>query len=133
MIAWLIGAVAGLLFGDGWPHLRLADSLVAASSLPRHLGDPRSGWSASVRSALPGAAGMYVAAVLVMAPLGLVSGLLGRRWLGREHAPAIARWATNKQLHSLLFRTPQPSRVTHGRRGRQLVCCEPLHSTLVIA
>jgi type IV secretion system protein VirD4 len=133
VVAWLIGSVAGLLFAGGWPHLGLADSLAAAFSLPSHLSDPRGGWSTDARSGLPGAFGIYVSAVLVVASLSLLASLAARRWLNRAKAPAVARWASNRQLQPLLSSHPQPSRVTLGRRGRLLVCCERLHSTLVIA
>ncbi|MDA0161261.1 type IV secretory system conjugative DNA transfer family protein [Solirubrobacter ginsenosidimutans] len=132
-VGWLVGSTAGLVFAGGWPHLGLADSLAALLELPSHLSDPRGAWPVDVRDRLPGAMAMYASAFVVAAVIVALGLRVSVRWSRRDHGPAVARWATNHQLHPLLATRPQPARVTLGRRGRFLVCCEPLHSTLVIA
>jgi type IV secretion system protein VirD4 len=132
-VGWLIGSAAGLVFAGGWPHLGLADSFAALLELPNHLGDPHAAWPVDVRDRLPGAAAMYASAFVVVAVITALGVRVVARWSRRDRGPAVARWATNQQLHPLLATRPQPARVTLGRRGRFLVCCEPLHSTLVIA
>jgi len=133
LLGWLIGSLGGVVFTGAWPQLGLADALTALTELPSHLDDPRMAWPSDARAGLPGAAGMYVSSVIAFATVGTGVGLAVRWWLGRDRGPAIARWASNRHLRPLLARAPQPSRVTLGRRGHLLVCCEPLHSTLVIA
>jgi type IV secretion system protein VirD4 len=132
-LAWATGSLAGLVFSGGWPHLGLTDSLAAVVSFPDHLGDPRGAWPAGARDRLPRAVAMYVSAAAVVGAVAAVTFIVVRRWARRDRGPAVARWASNHELRSLLALHPQPARVTLGRRGRYLVCCEPLHSTLVIA
>jgi type IV secretion system protein VirD4 len=131
-IAWLIASLAGLLFVGEWPELSLADSLGGLFSVREHLADPRDAWPREVRAGLPGAFGMYSTAGVVLLGVAGLGTLVVRRWLTRGADPSPARWAGKRQLRPLLARQPQPARVTLGRRGSLLVCCEPLHSTLVI-
>ena len=41
---WLIGALAGLIFGGGWTSIGPSALALTALSLPSHLGDPRAAW-----------------------------------------------------------------------------------------
>ncbi|MDA0168421.1 type IV secretory system conjugative DNA transfer family protein [Solirubrobacter taibaiensis] len=131
-LAWLAASLAGLLFAGGWPGLTLSDAVAAVASMPNHLDDPRAAWPAPVRDRLPGAAALYGTGMTLLVAM-LFAVVFGvRRWFARDRGPATARWATTRQLRPLLAREPQRARVTLGRRGRLLVCCEPLHSTLVV-
>jgi type IV secretion system protein VirD4 len=132
-LVWLAASLAALVFAEGWPSLRLVDAISAIFELPRHAADPRAAWPVDVRDRLPGAVAMYVSALVVFTATVFVTAAGVRKWVARDRGPAVAKWASNRQLRTLLARDPQPSRVTLGRRGRLLVCCEPLHSTLVIA
>jgi type IV secretion system protein VirD4 len=132
-LVWLAASLAALVFADGWPSLRFVDAIGAIFELPGHADDPRAAWQADVQDRLPGAVAMYACVLVVFAVAVFLAAAGVRKWVARDRGPAVAKWANNRQLRSLLARDPQPSRVTLGRRGRLLVCCEPLHSTLVIA
>lgn len=131
-LACLATSLAALVFAGGWPAIGLADAVVALASLPSHLGEPREAWPTGVRDQLPGTAALYGTTLAMVALVGTGLALGLRRWIDRDRGPAVARWATTHQLRPLLAREPQVARVTLGRRGRHLVCCEPLHSALVI-
>ena len=132
-ITWLVASLAALVFVGHWPQLSLVGALEALTRLPHHLDAPKDAWPPADRARLAGAVPTYVICGFVLA------GLLGVLWylvraiaLRGPDAARGARWATTRHLRPLLRRQPAPRRVTLGRRGRKLVCCEPLHSTLVI-
>jgi type IV secretion system protein VirD4 len=129
---WLAASIGALLSAGHWPELQLVDALEALTRLPRHLGSPREAWPREARAELPGAVLMYAVGGLLIAGVGGAVWFAIARGLGGLDAPRGARWASTRQLGRLLARRPQPGRVTLGRRGRRLVCCERLHSTLVI-
>jgi type IV secretion system protein VirD4 len=131
-LVWLAGCAAVLAFEARWPHLGLADALTAVAHLPRHLADPRAAWPTRARRQLPGAPAMYAAAAAVGSAVGIATWKLGLRAAWQRGSAPSARWAGNHDLRRLLSRRPLPGRVTLGRRGRKLVCCERLHSALVI-
>ena len=132
-LTWLVASVAALAFTSRWPHLQLVDALQALTRWPHHLESPRDAWPPSARNQLPGAVAIYASVAVVMSGVGVLAwcvGVVGAlRGLDR---PRGAQWATTRQLRRLLVRRPAPRRVTLGRRGLRLVCCEALHSTLVI-
>jgi len=41
---WMIGALAGLVFGGGWTSIGVSEVAWTAVKLPSHLGDPRAAW-----------------------------------------------------------------------------------------
>src|SRR6266498_3685905 len=137
VLVWVVGQVAAVLFGaHHWLPVSLAEVAGVPFHLAKHPGDPRLAWPASVRGMLPGPVGMYTALLLVLVvPIGLASGLLGRRWSWdrrlREHG---AQWATRWRLRRLLVLSPRPGRITLGRRGgwwgRLLLAVESCHSVL---
>ena len=133
VVLWLSAGVAGLLFGGAWPDASLHDVAVAASRMPQHWDEPRRAWPPGVRSALPGASGMYAAAALVVGIAAGAATVIARSYATRRPGRAeTARWARSSDLRRLLCWRAQRGRVTLGRRGMRLVCAEPLHSTLVI-
>jgi type IV secretion system protein VirD4 len=138
-LIWATGVVAGAVFGSGPAPVTPGGTLAVALRLPSHLGDPRAAWSPPARGLLPGAVGVYVSFAFVA---GVVGGLaaLGARavrdlavpspWRGRERPPS-ASWATNRDLAALRVPTPQPQRLTLGRRGRSLLAAEERQSVIV--
>jgi type IV secretion system protein VirD4 len=141
-LVWVTGGLSAALFGDGWRPVSLAELLSAAMALPNHLGDPRLAWPARVRATMPGAAGFYVSAALVVSAIGAGAILASRRGLGLElsrlldagndRAPS-ARWATKKDLAILRVPESQPGRLTLGRSGHVLLAAEERRSVIVIA
>lgn len=138
---WLIGALAGLAFGEGWTSIGVSEVALTAVKLPSHLGDPRAAWPQPVQAKLPGAAGFYVSAVFVFGALaGLL--LLARRAvdlgdlpsIGRRHrrAPS-ARWANRRDLAPLRVQRPEPGRLTLGHSSRALLAAEERQSVIVFA
>jgi type IV secretion system protein VirD4 len=75
---WLLAGVAGLLHAGRWPQLSPADILAGLAGWAGHLADPRAGYPAPLRDALPGPVGMYGAAAVTLAMLG---GLAGVAWI----------------------------------------------------
>ena len=132
-LTWLIACVAAMVFTGRWPHLQLVDALQALARMPRHFGSPRDAWPVRAREQLPGVVAMYASAAVVLGGLVALAWRFGlARALRGPDTPRGSRWATTRQLRRLVVRRPAPRRVTLGRRGRRLVSCEPLHSTLVI-
>jgi hypothetical protein len=92
-LVWLVGQVAGLLAGGGWPQVPLAELPGILIRLPRQLADPARAWPAAVRERLPGPAGMYATLALLLAIpvlLGMLAGLVAPPTQHRtlaNHAP----------------------------------------------
>jgi type IV secretion system protein VirD4 len=138
---WLTGAVAGLIFGAGWTSIGASELAVTALNLPSHLGDPRAAWPRAARAALPGAAGFYVSAVLILSAIcGLA--VVGRRFFelgdllalgpGGRRAPS-ARWASRRDLAPLRVPAPQRRRLTLGWSGRALLAAQERQSVIAFA
>ena len=139
-LLWLWGGLAGVLFGDGWPHgLNLADYARVAFSLPSHVSDPRAAWPAPARAALPSAAGFYVALAAILttaAALGAAVAVVARRlglWPAPHPASRSSRWARRSDVRRLVVRAPSPGRLVLGRVAGRLVAAEQRHSVIVIA
>ena len=133
LCVWLIGGVAGVLFGAGWPRVGAGDVAGVLFAVPDHLADPRSAWPPAARADLPSATGMYAALALVLFGVALAVGLTMRVTTGLTHAKGGARWAQRRDLAPLLVRSSQSGRLTLGRHGSRLVAVERGHSALVIA
>jgi type IV secretion system protein VirD4 len=138
---WLTGAVAGLIFGAGWTSIGASELAVTALNLPSHLGDPRAAWPRAARATLPGAAGFYVSAVLILSAIcGLA--VVGRRFFelddllalgpGGRRAPS-ARWASRRDLAPLRVPAPQRRRLTLGWSGRALLAAQERQSVIAFA
>jgi type IV secretory pathway TraG/TraD family ATPase VirD4 len=128
---WLWGGVAGVLFGDGWPHVLVGQLPGVLIRLPSHLSEPAHAWPVLARRALPGAAGFYAA-------LGLLGGGGGAALLAasRSGLPALlgsrgdgARWAGGGELRAL--RSRGSSRLTLGRYRGRLLRAEERHALVV--
>lgn len=155
LLAGLTAWIAGTLFGEGAPHVRLLEIGPVLVRLPQHLDDPRVAWAAADSRLLPGPVGYYSAlmlAVLLLAVLAaplvwgslLASGLLEpgptdgpddrphpfRSRSGAER-PSDAL-ATRKDLADLLVNSPQPGRVVLGHAFGKLVASQVEHSVLVV-
>ena len=138
-LLWAWGALAGALFGSSWAPLPAAALLATAIRLPSHLGDPRAAWPVEMRGELPGAAGFYATAALLLGGLGALAALAHRATEGLEvpllsghrgRVPA-ARWARGRDLASLHVGSPQPDRLTLGRAGRRLLAARRRESVIV--
>jgi type IV secretion system protein VirD4 len=137
---WLWAGLAGVVFGDGWPHgLTLADHARIAFSLPSHLGDPRSAWPAPARAGLPSAPAFYAVLAALLAAAGAIVAAVvaSARRLGLWPAPRPAsqssRWARAGDVRRLVVRAPASGRLVLGRVAGRLVAAEQRHSVIVIA
>lgn len=63
---WLWGQCAGLLAHGVLPRISVSQSVSIALRLPRNLHDPRKAWPPNSINALPGPAGFYTAALLLL-------------------------------------------------------------------
>ena len=138
---WLVGQIAGALFGAGWPTVGAGDVAGVLVRLPSHLGDPRQAWPAVTQPGLPGAGGFY-AALAVLGLVAAVLALVGLRVLRRVRPLAGpqqrrrergASWARRSELRPLLVNRPQPGRLTLGRVSVRLVAAEERQSVIVVA
>lgn len=141
-ILWLAGAVAGALFGSGWAPIHLDQLLFAAIRLPSHLDSPRAAWPRGVDRGLPGPFGFYTALVLVLVALAGVAWIakacVDRLGVGlplsfHERRPPSARMASRRDLRLLRVPSPQPGRLTIGRRGGMLLAAEGRQSVIVFS
>lgn len=138
-LVWLSGALAGLLFGSGWAPIDAAETIGVALRLPGHLGDPGVVWPAAIRGRLPSAPGMYAAASLVLVCVGGLAAITLRALRGVDlpslsrsrEKPPVARWASERDLAPLRVPSPQPGRLTLGRRRRSLIAAEERQSVIV--
>jgi type IV secretion system protein VirD4 len=129
---WLIGGLAGALFGEGWPRLGLVASPRVVARLPQNLGDPRLAWPTTVQDGLPGAPAMYLTAIVVLlAGAAVARGV--HRLLRTSTPPTGASWATTRQLRGLRIRRPVPGRLPLGSHGSGVLAAEPRQSVLVVA
>lgn len=140
LLVWSTGAVAGALLGPGPVTTGPGETLAVVLQLPFHLGDPRAAWPARSRSGLPGAVGIYACLALVTTLAAVPAALIWRLargfeipalWRSRGKPPS-ARWATDRELAPLRISTPQPGRLTLGRKGRLLLAAERRQSVIVI-
>ncbi len=122
-LVWLWGGLAGALFGDGWPHVGLAEAFGVLTRLPARLSDPAAAWPRPARARLPGPAGCYAALALAGALAGLCALLASRLGItdllrGPDQG---ARWASTRELRKLSRRGGRSERLALGRhRGRML-------------
>jgi len=138
-LIWTCGALAGALFGSGWAPIPLSSALATALRLPLHLGDPRAAWPSGVRDSLPGPAGFYVTGGLLLVILTALLALCHRAvadldlpsLLGRRPRAPAARWARARDLTPLRVRSPEATRLTIGRIGRQLLAARERESVIV--
>ena len=131
-LVWLWGAIAGALFGGGWPRVDPGQLLGVLTRLPARLSDPASAWPAAARSQMPGPAGFYAALALLCAAATALAVLVTRAGAsglaGRGRAGA--RWAGAGELRLLRGRglTHGSGRLTLGRSGGRLLHAEHRHA-----
>ena len=130
----LVAALAGALFGDGWTWLPLAEMPGVLGRLPEYLADPRRAWPTEPGDRLPGAVGLYASLLLALGVLAAGAALIIPWLLGRHpRAAGTARWASTRDLRSLVVRRAAPGRVTLGRHRHRLVAAEAGQSVIVVA
>jgi type IV secretion system protein VirD4 len=131
-LLWVIGGVAGLVFGGGWPAVTPLELVAVAFSLGSHLSDPRMAWPPAARDELPGAVPIYLVGIIVVGLAGAASVWIVGRLRG-DRKPSGASWASARDLRTLRIRQPTPGRLTLGRHAGRLVAAEPRQSVLVVA
>lgn len=135
VVVWAAGEVAGFLASGRWPGTSLSEMGKVIVRLAKSPGDPAHAWPRGTRSLLPGAAAFYV--VLVVMMLGaLCVGIAGwsafRRWLGEPGSVRGSRWATGRDLRSLIVSRPIRDRLILGRVGSRLIAAEKRQSVIVL-
>ncbi|MEO8968224.1 MAG: type IV secretory system conjugative DNA transfer family protein, partial [Solirubrobacteraceae bacterium] len=128
---WAWGGVAGVAFGDGWPHVTTGQLAKVLVHLPAHLADPAGAWPAPDRHGLPAVAEFYAALGLLLILAGAIvlgaarlathAGLTGRR--------TGARWAQGGELAALRGgRGAGEGRLVLGRHHGRLLRAEARHA-----
>lgn len=118
---WLWVGAAGVLFGSGWPRLSPGALAHAIAGVAGHLADPRQGFPARQRPALPGPAGFYLTlallATLLAIGIAVAIKLRGRARVGRLGDPKRhgARWAQPRDLAHLRSPRRRPPDTAGGR------------------
>lgn len=137
---WLVGGVAGAIFGGGWPAIGAGEIAAIAVRLPSHLGEPRAAWPVEARGSMPGAFGIYASALLIASIVAGIVAALRRVGLSPEAVGlrsqkqvATARWATRRDLAPLRVSGPEPGRLILGRSGRSLIAAQERQSVIVFA
>jgi type IV secretion system protein VirD4 len=129
---WLWGALAGVLFGQGWPRVGLAQLLVVLVRLPSRLGDPATAWPRPARNVLPGAEGFYGALAVLAGAIVLVGHALTRAGAGAllRGSDRGARWAAASELRVLRAerRSRGGCRLVLGRHRGRLLHAEQRHA-----
>ena len=131
LLVSLLGGVAGLLFGDGWVPVSLAETPRVIQRLPETLDDPRQAWPHDIRRSLPSAGGFAVSGGVLVGLFGLIVFLWARH--ARSPIAAPAQWARRRDLRPLRVPRGGRGRVVLGRHRGRLVAAEPRQSVLVVA
>lgn len=138
-LVWAIGQVAAVTLGGGALQSGAAEMPGVLARLPSTLADPAAAWPATDRARLPGPAGFYGIAVVLLAVaaaaavgIARIAGRSSASAFGAARSPAGARWAGRADLRTLIVRRPVPGRLVVGRLGRRLVATEPRASTIVV-
>lgn len=135
---WLTAGLAGLLLGAGWPGGGLGQSGLVLRHLPANLADPRRAWPVAAQAGLPGPAGFYTVAAVLLALIGAVAiAVVVRLSRRRQQSAGRARWATKPDLRPLVVEADpatRPGRIALGRAdaGGQQLAAEPRHSVVVL-
>jgi type IV secretion system protein VirD4 len=119
-VHWLGANLAAYVTHRRWP-ISLSDSVIALAALPRHVGEPRMAFPASIRADLTGPVTYWVSVVTVLVVVLVLAVAIGsnlagsrteavnrRRRLGVPTQPTLA---TRKDLAPLLVRRPVPDRL----------------------
>ena len=127
-VHWLGADFAAFVTHRRWP-ISVSDSVIALASLPRHPGEPRLAFPASIRADLAGPVAYWTSVATVLAIVLFLAVAIGskvagtrteavnrRRRLGVPTQPALA---TTKDLAPLFVRRPVPDRLVllPHRRG----------------
>ncbi len=130
---WLVGQVAGRLFGGAWPRTDLGAMGGVLVRLLDNPGDPAAAWPAPDRDLLPGPIGFYAVAAFIAMPV--VAAGYGALWWRSRPRPTrderSSRWATARDLRPLVVAVPGAGRLVIGRHGRRLVAAEKRQSLIV--
>jgi len=136
-LVWAWGGLAGLVFGDGWPHLDGGQLAGILLHLPASLAHPRLAWPRAAQAGLPGAGGFYAALALIASAGGALALAVARAAGGRATGnTASARWARARDL-AVLRRPaaalpPAPAaaacRLALGRHNGRLLRAEDRHA-----
>lgn len=139
---WLTGALSAAIFGSGWTTISTNDLPITALRLPSHLGEPADAWPPKARAALPGPIGFYGTAIpllATLAALGFATYRAAERTSliellsGKKRRAPSARMAKRRDLGLLRVPSPQPGRLSLGRRGGMLLAAEEGQSVIVFA
>jgi type IV secretory pathway TraG/TraD family ATPase VirD4 len=130
--AFLLGQITLLVGGHPDQRLTLAQCLTGAAAWPQHLTDPAAGYPTAARTALPGPAGMWFAAlttVTIVVALVILGLHLLRRWSalsteqgkrdGRTRVGAHAGMASRHDVQAQLSEKAVRTRAAHTRPSQQ--------------
>jgi len=145
LACWLIGQLASVLFGGGWPHV--PPTQVDLVRLLGHPADPGAAWPAG--GDRPSPAGFWVTAVL-LGGVAFTAGWRGLAWYQqrRRHQPGDrSSWAKAGDLDDLYVPDPTSSppwwlpqrlwpkrsnRLILGRFGRRLIAAEGVQGACIL-
>ena len=133
---WTGAALAAVVTGHSLPA-SLADALVAATRLPRHLSDPAAAWPSPAGRALPGPFVYWPAQVLVV--VAIAAAVVVARRIFRPARPKdglgverSARFAARADLRRLVVPGPTPGRIVLGRSEGVLIASEERTGVCVV-
>jgi type IV secretion system protein VirD4 len=134
-LLWATAQIAARAVSGAWLALPAASMLRVGYRVVAGPEDPAAAFGPEYASQLPGPTGFWTVFALLVGLLVAVS-VRVLAWRSRRAAaaePGSARWATKRDVRTLVVRRPEPGRLTlgHGPGGR-LLAAEPGHSLLVL-
>lgn len=133
---WISGEVAAYVSSGRWSGTGLAEMARVIPRLVANPGHPARAWPAGSRSQLPGPILFYGVLILVLslASAAAIIGVKGWRSLSAADSAngSGSRWATLRDLRSLIVSGPMKARLVLGRVSSKLIAAEQRQSIIVL-
>ncbi len=134
VLLWFAGELSGLIFHQNIPKTPIGSVPTILARFFGNMSDPSRAWPIESRSNVPGPVPFYLTLIALAGALG-TGVYYGKQLFDRLFTPKddnITKWATNRDLRSLLVPAPPPGRLVLGRTGGKLIATEERQSVIVL-